>query len=87
MPTQLQKGLTGLAVRVGRLKRILETIDYQREGVKENLLCMFEREKKRIILEAAEVERARGPPGIQPGQNGTRPAQGGGEGTGGAVDV
>ncbi|KAK3897229.1 hypothetical protein C8A05DRAFT_39226 [Staphylotrichum tortipilum] len=66
----LQDDILGLEQprdRVGRLKRILETVDYQREGVKENLLCMFEREKKRIILEAAEVEHARGPPGIQPG--------------------
>jgi hypothetical protein len=53
--------------RVARLKRILETIDCQREGVKENLLYMFEREKKRIIMEAAEIEQTRGPPGIKPG--------------------
>lgn len=53
--------------RVERLKRILETIDYQREGVKENLLYMFEREKKRIIMEAAEIEQALGPPQIKPG--------------------
>ena len=53
--------------RVGRLKRILESLDYQREGVKENLLYMFEREKKRIIIEATEMEQAQGPPSIQPG--------------------
>jgi hypothetical protein len=53
--------------RVERLKRILETIDYQREGVKENLMYMFEREKKRMMQEAAETEQARGPPKIRPG--------------------
>ncbi len=53
--------------RVGRLKRILESLDYQREGVKGNLLYMFEREKKRIIIEATEMEQAQGPPSIQPG--------------------
>jgi hypothetical protein len=53
--------------RVERLKRILETIDYQREGVKENLMYMFEREKKRIMLQAAETEQAQGPPKIRPG--------------------
>ncbi|KAL2149470.1 hypothetical protein VTH82DRAFT_8121 [Thermothelomyces myriococcoides] len=42
----------------GRLKRLLETIDYQREGVKENLLYMFEREKRRVVQEAAELEQA-----------------------------
>ncbi|KAK4120824.1 hypothetical protein N657DRAFT_648618 [Parathielavia appendiculata] len=53
--------------RIERLKRILETIDYQREGVKENLMCMYEREKKRIMLEAAKLEQAQGPPRIRPG--------------------
>jgi hypothetical protein len=52
--------------RVERLKRILSTIDYQREGVKENLLYMFEREKRRIMQEAAEMEQAQGPPLIRP---------------------
>src|SRR4051812_30157561 len=40
--------------RVKRLERILESIDYQREGVKENLLWMFEREKRRVIEESLE---------------------------------
>lgn len=53
--------------RVERLKRILQTIDYQRDGVKENLLYMFEREKTRIILHASEVEQAQGLPKIRPG--------------------
>lgn len=53
--------------RIERLKRVLQTIDYQREGVKENLLYMFEREKKRIVLEAAEIEQAQGPPSSKPG--------------------
>ncbi|KAH6622987.1 hypothetical protein F5144DRAFT_582060 [Chaetomium tenue] len=53
--------------RIERLKRILQTIDYQREGVKENLLYMFEREKTRIVREAAEIEKAQGPPSIKPG--------------------
>lgn len=53
--------------RVERLKMILKSIDYQREGVKENLLYMFEREKKRVMLQAAEIEQAQGPPKIRPG--------------------
>ncbi len=53
--------------RVGHLKRILETIDYQRECVKENLFYMFEREKRRLVMEAAELERARGVAEIKPG--------------------
>ncbi|KAK3293272.1 uncharacterized protein B0H64DRAFT_403904 [Chaetomium fimeti] len=53
--------------RIERLKRILQTIDCQREGVKENLLYMFEREKKRIVLEATEIEEAQGLPDINPG--------------------
>lgn len=53
--------------RVERLKHILKTLDYQRDGVKENLLYMFEREKKRIILQAAEMERAGAPPKVKPG--------------------
>lgn len=53
--------------RIERLKRILQTIDYQRVGIKENLLYMFEREKRRIVLEAAEIEQQQGPPKITPG--------------------
>ncbi|KAK4150128.1 hypothetical protein C8A00DRAFT_37289 [Chaetomidium leptoderma] len=53
--------------RVERLHWILKTIDYQREGVKENLLYMFEREKRRVILLAAESEQAQGRPKIKPG--------------------
>jgi hypothetical protein len=52
--------------RVERLRRILKTIDYMRSGVKENLLYMFEREKRRIILEAAEIEQAQGAPKLKP---------------------
>ncbi|KAK0634527.1 hypothetical protein B0T17DRAFT_568243 [Bombardia bombarda] len=46
--------------RLERLKRILESIDYQREGVVENIMWMIEREKTRLILEASEVEAAQG---------------------------
>jgi hypothetical protein len=53
--------------RVERLKRILKTVDYHREGVKENLLYMFEREKRRIVQQAAEIEKAQGPPKAMPG--------------------
>ena len=52
--------------RVERLKRILKTVDCQREGVRENLLYMFEREKKRIMMQAAEMEQL-GPPTAKPG--------------------
>ncbi|KAK4451785.1 hypothetical protein QBC34DRAFT_399532 [Podospora aff. communis PSN243] len=40
--------------RVEMLKRIMDSIDYQRAGVKENLISMLEREKIRITLAAAE---------------------------------
>jgi hypothetical protein len=53
--------------RTERLKRILQSIDYQREGVKENLLYMFEREKTRVVLRAAEMEQEQGQPSIKPG--------------------
>ncbi|GAB1313039.1 Transcriptional regulatory protein RXT2 N-terminal domain-containing protein [Madurella fahalii] len=53
--------------RVERLKKILKTVDYQREGVKENLMYMFEREKKRIMMQAAETEQTLGPPKTRPG--------------------
>ncbi|KXX81200.1 hypothetical protein MMYC01_201396 [Madurella mycetomatis] len=53
--------------RVERLRRILKTIDYQREGVKESLMYMFEREKKRIMMQAAEMEQTLGSPKIRPG--------------------
>jgi hypothetical protein len=53
--------------RVERLKRILKTIDYNREGVKENLMYMFEREKRRIIEEATATEAIQGQPKIRPG--------------------
>lgn len=53
--------------RVERVKTILKSIDYQREGVRENLLYMFEREKTRIMLQAAEMEQAQGPPKTRPG--------------------
>ncbi|KAL2160354.1 hypothetical protein VTH06DRAFT_1527 [Thermothelomyces fergusii] len=52
--------------RVESLKKLLQTIDYQREGVKENLLYMFEREKKRVVQQAAELEQAQGPPLMKP---------------------
>ncbi|KAL2136708.1 hypothetical protein VTI74DRAFT_2119 [Chaetomium olivicolor] len=66
----LQEDILNSAIprdRVERLKRILETIDYQKQGVKENLMYMFEREKWRIMQQAAEVEMAQGPPRIRPG--------------------
>lgn len=53
--------------RVERLKRLLTSIDYQREGVKENLVYMFEREKRRLVLQAAEMEQALPPPKVAPG--------------------
>ncbi|KAK4164984.1 hypothetical protein QBC43DRAFT_299820 [Cladorrhinum sp. PSN259] len=46
--------------RIGRLRRILESIDYHHQGMKENLLYMFEREKRRMVMEAAEREVALG---------------------------
>lgn len=54
--------------RVERLHRILESIDHQRAGVRDNLVCLFEREKQRIIAEATEREaQLGGPPKIRPG--------------------
>ncbi|KAK4250127.1 hypothetical protein C7999DRAFT_12110 [Corynascus novoguineensis] len=53
--------------RIEHLKAILETIDYQRKGVKENLLYMFEREKRRIVQQAANLEQAQGPLVMKPG--------------------
>lgn len=44
--------------RLGRLKRILESIDYHHQGMKENLMYMFEREKRRMTMEASERELA-----------------------------
>ncbi|KAK3304418.1 uncharacterized protein B0T15DRAFT_536440 [Chaetomium strumarium] len=52
---------------VRRIKWILNTINYQREGIRENLLCMFEREKQRAIQQAIEMEQAQGPPKTRPG--------------------
>ncbi|KAL2265547.1 hypothetical protein VTJ83DRAFT_6647 [Remersonia thermophila] len=43
--------------RIERLKSILSSIDYHREGVRENLLYMFEREKRRLVQQAAEAEQ------------------------------
>ncbi|KAK3320819.1 hypothetical protein B0T19DRAFT_249566 [Cercophora scortea] len=43
--------------RIERLRRILQSIDFQTQGAKENLLFLFEREKTRIILEAQEREQ------------------------------
>jgi len=40
--------------RVEMLKRILDSIDFQEAGVKENLMWMLEREKQRFILIATE---------------------------------
>ncbi|KAK0626931.1 hypothetical protein B0T14DRAFT_122590 [Immersiella caudata] len=40
--------------RVEMLKRIMDSIEHQRAGVKENLIAMLEREKIRITLAAAE---------------------------------
>jgi len=42
--------------RVERLRRILRNIDYQREGIKQNLLYMISREKQRLIQEAAKID-------------------------------
>ncbi|KAK4190244.1 hypothetical protein QBC35DRAFT_490442 [Podospora australis] len=43
--------------RLERLEHILSTINYHRRSVRENLLYMFEREKKRIIQDAAAEEK------------------------------
>ncbi|KAL1841405.1 hypothetical protein VTJ49DRAFT_7082 [Mycothermus thermophilus] len=43
--------------RIERLKSILSIIDYHREGIRENLLYMFEREKRRLVQQAAETEQ------------------------------
>ncbi|KAK3683991.1 hypothetical protein B0T22DRAFT_412436 [Podospora appendiculata] len=53
--------------RIERLRRILESIDFQTKGVKENLLFLFEREKTRIILEAQEREQEWFPTGVKAG--------------------
>ncbi|KAK3315135.1 hypothetical protein B0H66DRAFT_334855 [Apodospora peruviana] len=58
--------------RIDRVKRILESIDYQREGVKENLMYLFEREKQRILLEAQEKEQELG---LQDAKPGVHPAE------------
>ncbi|KAK0706552.1 hypothetical protein B0T26DRAFT_460458 [Lasiosphaeria miniovina] len=42
--------------RMQRLRRILESVDYQRDGVKENLLFLFQREKTRIMQESLAQE-------------------------------
>ncbi|KAK1761240.1 hypothetical protein QBC47DRAFT_369456 [Echria macrotheca] len=44
--------------RIERLGRILESIDYQQEGVRENLIYMFDREKQRLVLDAVDQESA-----------------------------
>ncbi len=61
--------------RVERLKRKLRSIDYQRAGVKENLMYMFEREKQRIILEAQEREADMYPDGLPPKGPGLHPRE------------
>ena len=48
--------------RVERLKRIIETIDSQRAGVRENMMYLFERERDRIRIDAWEQELAEGEP-------------------------
>ncbi|KAK3997175.1 hypothetical protein QBC44DRAFT_280746 [Cladorrhinum sp. PSN332] len=53
--------------RVQRLQCMLESIDYHHEGMKENLLYMFEREKRRMVMEAAEREVALGQQDRKPG--------------------
>ncbi|KAK4461177.1 hypothetical protein QBC42DRAFT_227917 [Cladorrhinum samala] len=53
--------------RLGRLRRILESIDYHHGGMKENLMYMFEREKRRMTVEASERELALNQQGIKPG--------------------
>lgn len=42
--------------RVARLRHILATLDYQRAGVRDNMLYMFDREKDRLIQEAEARE-------------------------------
>lgn len=44
--------------RVARLRHILATLDYQRAGVRDNMLYMFDREKDRLIQEAEAREAA-----------------------------
>jgi len=60
--------------RMDRLKRILQSIDYQRAGVKENLMWLFEREKRRIIQEATEKELSF-PPTLREAKPGLRPEE------------
>ncbi|KAK0741714.1 hypothetical protein B0T21DRAFT_399688 [Apiosordaria backusii] len=43
--------------RMQRLEHILETIEFHRQGSRENLLYMFDREKQRMINEAQELEK------------------------------
>jgi len=44
--------------RVARLRHIIATLDYQRAGVRDNMLYMFDREKDRLIQEAEAREAA-----------------------------
>jgi hypothetical protein len=53
--------------RIERLKRILTSIDVQRVGVRENLMFLFEREKRRLVKEAQAHELAAGIPNTKPG--------------------
>ncbi|KAK3946318.1 hypothetical protein QBC46DRAFT_369475 [Diplogelasinospora grovesii] len=53
--------------RIERLKRILESIEAQREGVRENLFYMFEREAQRIMMQAKDQESGVGFPTVNPG--------------------
>lgn len=54
-PTAVNESLRD---RVARLRHILATLDYQRAGVRDNMLYMFDREKERLIQWAEAFEAA-----------------------------
>lgn len=54
-PTAVDESLRD---RVARLRHILATLDYQRAGVRDNMLYMFDREKERLIQWAEAFEAA-----------------------------
>lgn len=55
-PTAVDESLRD---RVARLRHILATLDYQRAGVRDNMLYMFDREKERLIQWGEGLEAAR----------------------------
>lgn len=53
--------------RTQRLKLIIESIDLQREGVRENMIHMFEREMRRYRMEALKYEVEHGQEDVKTG--------------------